>query len=173
MNTAIDFFSPKSRKIRRIEKSMQKAESYDEWLEIARSLDDVNGTTFWKNVDQTNLYDFNSIRTRIDKLRSLRANRDDHGLLFALNEGIHGNMGGMGKPVLHTRAMVGTKKLIEDYVQEISHSLQHLADLDSSVIPDEEKHDFFQRASHCYGRSALLAGFAHQGSAPLNPFQPD
>ena len=53
--------------------------------------------------DQTDLYDYLTIRTRIDKLRSLRANHDDHGLLFALNEGIHGNMGGMGNFTLTTQ----------------------------------------------------------------------
>ena len=34
---------------------------------------------------------------RLDRLRSMRAKHDYQGLLFNLNEGIHGNMGGMGK----------------------------------------------------------------------------
>jgi NTE family protein len=65
-------------------------------------------------------------------------------------------MGGMGKAELYQHAKYGTKCLIEDYVAEIVDALKHIAALDDSEISHEEKLDFFHRASHCYGRTALM-----------------
>jgi NTE family protein len=89
-------------------------------------------------------------------LQSLRARHDNRGLLFTLNEGIHGNMGGMGKSALYERAMSGTKRLIVDYVDEIVDALELLASPAVDDISFEEKLEFFRRARHCFGRSALM-----------------
>jgi NTE family protein len=109
------------------------------------------------------------IRLRLDTLRSLRARHDYHGLLFALNEGIHGNMAGMGRSSLYLRANFGTKRLIEQYIDEIDDSLRFLAELESDEISTQEKLNFFYRANICFGRSALMLsgggvlGFYHLG----------
>jgi predicted acylesterase/phospholipase RssA len=148
---------------------MDTAECYADWLDAAREHDEVSGMQRWREVDQTPLYDYNSIRRRLDRLRSLRARHDDVGLLFTLNEGIHGNMGGMGSSKLQHKARAGTKKLIEDYVDEIVHALNHIAELDTDKISLADKLDFFYRANHCYGRTALMLsgggvlGFYHLG----------
>jgi TAG lipase/steryl ester hydrolase/phospholipase A2/LPA acyltransferase len=159
----------KNRRLKQLQRQMDRAENYAEWLDAAQEHDEVSGQRRWREVDQTPLYDYNSIRRRLDRLRSLRARHDDVGLLFTLNEGIHGNMGGMGNSKLHQEAMAGTKTLIEDYVDEIVHALNHLAELDDEQISLREKLDFFYRANHCYGRSALMLsgggvlGFYHLG----------
>ncbi|MGD1935438.1 MAG: DUF3336 domain-containing protein [Candidatus Phaeomarinobacter sp.] len=140
----------------KIEEAMANAETHAEWAEAALDHDDKTGMDRWKRMDQTRLYDHVEIRSRLDRLRELRARHDDVGLLFALNEGIHGNMGGMGKGVLYTRAKFGTKKLINDYVNEITSALDHIAALDTDEISLEDKIDFFRRASHCFGRTALM-----------------
>ncbi len=156
MNNSFNRYSKKSRQLKRIEKAMENAESYDEWKILALEHDELSGAEEWKQADPSSLYDYNNIRTRLEKLRSLKASKNDRGLLFALNEGIHGNMGGMGKPVLYGRAKLGTKKLIADYVQEISSALSYFSPKRFKGIPFKERQDFFMRASHCYGRSALM-----------------
>lgn len=60
----------------------------------------------------------------------------------------------MGAERLYQKARFGTKKLIEAYVAEVVAALDKIAA--SRSIPREEKRDFFRRAQHCYGRSALL-----------------
>src|SRR3546814_12704023 len=60
----------------------------------------------------------------------------------------------MGHERLYQKARFGTKRLVEDYVAEVVASLDKIAT--SRGIPREEKRDFFRRAQHCYGRSALL-----------------
>lgn len=135
---------------------MARAETYDVWCEAAQDYDELSGAQRWKRVDHTKLYDSSQIRLRLDEIRRHRKHQDNHALMFALNEGIHGNMGGMGKAALYRPAKLGTKCLIEDYVSEIADALEHLAQLDTSIISREEKLDFFHRARHSYGRTALM-----------------
>lgn len=156
MNIKTPYYRRNARKLRQLENEMDHAKTYVQWKAFAIKHDNLSGAEKWKNTTQTKLYDFNSIRTRTDNLRKHRENKDDFGILFALNEGVHGNMAGMGKPILYTKAKFGTKKLIEDYIQEISNSLLHLASDEHKQVPLEKRFEFFRRASHSYGRSALM-----------------
>ncbi len=152
-----------------LDKAMATATHYDEWRAAAIAHDEQSGMAKWRETEQTDLYDHSQIRLRLDRLRNLRARGDFQGLLFALNEGIHGNMGGMGKSALYRKARFGTKRLIEDYIAEIDSSLKILAELDDDIIPAQEKIEFFYRANVCFGRSALMLsgggvmGFLHLG----------
>ena len=145
-----------AKRLKKLEAAMDEATSYDEWQQAAIAHDEESGAARWRRIDRSTRYDFVSIRARLDHLRNMRARQDDVGLLFALNEGIHGNMGGMGSAPLYGKAKFGTKTLIEDYVEEIALALEHLADPATDSISFEDKLDFFQRASHCFGRSALM-----------------
>ncbi|MBT8140505.1 MAG: DUF3336 domain-containing protein [Gammaproteobacteria bacterium] len=141
---------------KKYERSMNNAETYEEWLEAATNHDKATGAHRWRVMDQTRRYDYVSIRIRLDRLRAMRARHDNRGLLFTLNEGIHGNMAGMGHPRLYTKAKSGTKTLIVDYVEEIVDSLRYLASQTVTDISFEEKIEFFRRAQHCFGCSALM-----------------
>ena len=141
---------------RKLEQAMDRAENYDEWKEAAQAFDTAKGFDRWRSKDTSTQYDNVSIRIRLDRLRALRARHDNRGLLFTLNEGIHGNMGGMGKSGLYDRATFGTKQLIVDYVDEIVDALELLASPIVDDISFEEKLEFFRRAHHCFGRSALM-----------------
>jgi len=143
-------------RLKKLEEAMDSAENYEDWRQAAIEHDEASGAEHWKASDRSSRYDYVSIRTRLDHLRNLRDGQDDRGLLFTLNEGIHGNMGGMGASPLYGKAKFGTKKLIDEYVEEIATALEHLANPDVDSIGFEEKLDFFQRASHCFGRSALM-----------------
>lgn len=133
---------------------LARASDYAAWSKAAREHDRKSGLQAWRDADDSKYFDSNAIRARLEKLRKLSAADDVKGLLFVLNEGIHGNIDGMGHERLYQKARFGTKKLIEDYVAEVVASLNKIAT--SRGIPREEKRDFFRRAQHCYGRSALL-----------------
>lgn len=139
-----------------LERKMDKAQSYKEWSDAAKAHDARTGLDKWKKKDETRRYDYKSIRKRVDLLKSLRRANDNHGLLFALNEGIHGNLGGMGRADLYEQAKFGTKRLIDEYSKEVSRCLEHLAKPRLKGVSVEEKVDFFHRAQHCFGRSAFL-----------------
>lgn len=145
-----------SLKRERLKRELRDVNSYAEWKQLAIELDKANGLEAWKRNDVSHEFDHVEIRRRLDKLRKYRLGGDDHALLFTLNEGIHGNMGGMGNPELYNHALFGTKDVIVDYVEEIEASLLHILNSEDATITVEEKVDFFSRASHCFGRSALM-----------------
>lgn len=135
---------------------MTQANSYNEWREAAIERDRKSGMLAWRQAESSRLYDYRSIRNRLTKISEKRASGDSKGLLFALNEGIHGNMAGMGNALLYKRAAFGTKFLIDEYTTEVGEALSYLASDDVTNISLAQKADFFQRASHCFGRSALM-----------------
>ena len=139
-----------------LKRSFRQATSYEEWKATARAYDQYNGLDRWRKKDATKQYDYVSIRARLDRLQSLKARHDIKGLLYALNEGVHGNMGGMGKAGLYGYARSGTKSLVENYIEEIVDTLDVLANDASGEISEEEKLEFFRRVSHCFGRSAFM-----------------
>ncbi len=158
-----------SAELQRLEKQMERATTYEEWRSAAASYDDLSGWAIWKQRDKTALYDYETIRERYELICKRREEGDWHGLVFALNEGVHGNMGGMGSAALHSRSLLGTKKLIEDYVNEICEALQDIAEVDEKIISRAKKIDLFHRASDCFGRSAMMLsgggslGYFHLG----------
>jgi len=141
----------------RLERLLRRAENYDDWFSVAQEHDIHSGAASWRAEPASKFYDYQNIQARLDELRSLRAEKDDVGLLFALNEGIHGNQGGMGKAELYEKSSIGTKQLISDYVDEIVDALNHIHTSDAcAAISKQDKVDFFHRAHLCFGRSALM-----------------
>lgn len=143
-------------KLRKLERQMAGASDYASWYEYASRHDQESGKEKWKSEEHSGLFDSVEVKTRRDILRSLLNEDNRSELLYVLNEGIHGNMGRMGRPILYDQAKIGTKQIIEDYVNCIVEALQRVADADEAEINFAEKLDFFRRASHCYGRSALM-----------------
>lgn len=142
--------------LRQINQRMAAATQYQAWLNAAIEHDRISGMQRWREKEDSSQYDSAEIRIRYDRLRELIDEGNTAELLYALNEGIHGNMGGMGKPILYNQARSGTKVLIDEYVNVIVEALHCIADAAEGEISMVEKVDFFRRASHCYGRSALM-----------------
>jgi len=135
---------------------MAAAESYEEWRAAAIAHDKKSGVARWKSSDESKHFDYKSIRRRLRRLRRLRAAGNPAAVLFALNEGIHGNIDGMGRRALYGKSKFATKKLIIDYVDEVVSALEMLASDEADDIPLDERLDFFRRARHCYGCSAFM-----------------
>lgn len=133
---------------------LERARTWAHWRAAAADFDELAGNDRWRTQEDSSLYDSAELRVRHDRLRELIAAGNVHELLYVLNEGIHGNLCGMGRPVLYNRALSGTKVLIDDYVNAVVEALRVIEA--SADIPFAEKIDFFRRASHCYGRSALM-----------------
>lgn len=147
-------------------RDLERAKNYQEWAHLAQSLDEKSGQFAWRGDEADSRYDHKRIRERLDILRAERENGDAQELLFALNEGIHGNLGGIANPRLYNQCLFGTKHLIEEYTLEVTRALDYIADVEDRVIPFEERLAFFRRASHCYGRTALMLS----GAGSRTPF---
>lgn len=149
-------YAGKSRAARELDAAIARAESFTQWQALAEAHDHQTGRDAWREKADSPLYDDASINTRLQRLRKLRKRGDDNGLLFALSEGIHGNMAGMGNPKLYSKARSGTKLLITEYIDEICDALEYLSPRRFKGISWADRIEFFQIASHCYGRSALM-----------------
>lgn len=141
---------------KRLEADMAAAETYDEWKAAATAHDKKSGVERWVKSDESKHFDYASIRRRLRRLRRLKGKKDYAGVLFALNEGLHGNIDGMGSSALYGKSKFSTKKLIVDYVDEVTDALELLASSKAKGIPLDERLDFFRRAHHCYGCTALM-----------------
>ena len=141
---------------KQLEADMEAAKSYAEWKAAAIAHDKKSGVSQWRTSDESKHFDYVSIRRRLRRLRGLKAKKDYAGLLFALNEGVHGNIDSMGSSALYGKTKFSTKKLIVDYVDEVVTALDILASDAADDIPLAERLDFFRRAQHCYGFSALM-----------------
>jgi len=113
---------------------MSEARNYDEWKSAALAHDERTGAAQWRGVDESRRYDYRVIRYRLDEIRAVKASGDPHQVLYYLNEGIHGNMGGMGSRNLYKRAKFGTKDLVTEYIGELSGALDLVADVDDNTI---------------------------------------
>lgn len=113
-----------SRRLRVLERAMTVAESYPQWRQLAAEHDRTSGAERWKQREDGRLCDARQIRARHDRLAAFCAAGDLEQVLFALNEGVHGNMGGMGRATLYQRSLLGTKTLIENYVALICTALR-------------------------------------------------
>lgn len=137
-------------------RAMANATHYDEWLALANRHDEISGLYQWRAVERTRLYDYAEIRRRKSRIDTLLHSGDVSALLRHLNEGVHGNMGGMGDARLYHRSKVGTKHLIEEYIASLTEAFELISKDPRQGLKQNEKTDFLRRASHCYGRSALM-----------------
>jgi hypothetical protein len=163
-----------SRKLKKLEKQMENAGSYSEWTEAAIAHDELSGAKRWRDIDQSRQYDYTEIRMRLDRLRSLRVRNDHHGLLFTLNEGIHGNMGGMGRsPSIAAPSSAPSASSSSTSPRSTTRCVFLRISI-RTIIDVQQKMDFFYRANICFGRSALmLSGGGVLGLLPPRRGQDD
>ena len=145
---------------------MFEAANYDEWYAAALELDRLEGRDLWRLKKESEKYDFRLIASRVTILRKLRRQKDYDRLMFRLREELHGNLGNMANPALYQEARGGTKKLINDYLDEVSASLRLLCESNVKRLPPMRKRRFLKRAARSFGRSALLLS----GGASLGLF---
>lgn len=145
---------------------LDEATSYAQWRDAALAHDERSGAASWRARDRSDRYDYKNIRFRLEELRRVRRGRDPHQLVFYFNEGIHGNMGGIGGPAMYRRAKFGTKDLITEYINELATGLRQIAAIDHRTFSTAKKVELFNRTAQCFGRSALMLS----GGGSLGPF---
>jgi TAG lipase/steryl ester hydrolase/phospholipase A2/LPA acyltransferase len=155
-----------NRTFRQSEKALATATSYAEWYEAALELDRHEGRDKWREELESDDYDYRLLASRITVLKELRHNRDADRTIFRLREELHGNLGNMANPALYQHARTGTKKLINEYLDEVCICLQLLSDSDTKALPPIRKRRFLKRAARSFGRSCLLLS----GGASLGMF---
>lgn len=156
-------------KLKALESDIANASSYKAFLEASLEHDALSGADEWREQESCNLYDYNLIRKRVNRIRDAKAKRDAAGLMFILHEGIHGNLGNIANPELHSFAKIGTKKLIEEFLEEVCSAMAFIFEAPDHEVDFYDKLAFFEETSHAYGQSCLMLsggaslGFFHVG----------
>lgn len=152
------------KKISELERAREHATTYTEWEQLGMELDALTGLDLWKLDNTSPDYNYELIHERLVHLRTLQEQGRTRELIRALREGLHHDLGNMGNPALYCRAYVGTKRLIEEYVDQVCTALAHVRDQPSSVVPYDEKLRFFEDTSRSFGQpSLMLSGGATLG----------
>lgn len=145
---------------------LEQAADYKTWREISLELDVLEGAEVWKQDDTSDDFDHLLIKERLSEMSTLRKAGDVQQLAFNLYEGLHGNIGNIANPALYSVARVGTKHLIEQYIEEVARCLDYLCVGGFPDFPEDQKLIFFKRNGSVFGRSALLLS----GGATLGMF---
>jgi len=153
-------------KYRHYEKALYEATNYEDWFTAALELDCLEGRDLWREEVESEEYDYRLLASRVSVLRKLRRQKDYDRLMFRLREELHGNLGNMANPALYQHARGGTKKLINQYLDEVSAALNLLCRSNVKRLPPMRKRRFLKRAARSFGRSALLLS----GGASLGLF---
>ncbi|HNA19987.1 MAG TPA: DUF3336 domain-containing protein, partial [Agitococcus sp.] len=130
-------------KVSLLRQALDEANTYEEWKEIALELDSVTGLDLWKLDNESEHYNHELIRDRLMNLRHLMRQKDDRQLMRALREGLYHDIGNIGNPLLYTYAHIGTKRLIEDYIDQVCSALNYICDANLEFLSLEQKLRFF------------------------------
>lgn len=115
----------------------QHATSYEDWLAAALRLDDLTHTTDWKAKEESTLYDYKLVREHTLSMRHARETKDYAQLLYLIRTAWVRNLGNMGNVNLYRHSHVGTKHLIDEYMEESKCALEELvyrSDLDDNYL---------------------------------------
>ncbi|KAJ1995050.1 Lipase 5 [Dimargaris cristalligena] len=133
---------------------LAQAASYREWAVAAEQLDRLEGNETWKAQPASPDYDYRLLQSHIEQLAAVRQAEDLPQLMFLVRTLLSRNVGHMGKPKLYTYTRIGTKRLIEEYIEEVVHALQCI--MDAEALSLDTKYTFFSHFRQAYGRTALL-----------------
>ncbi len=153
-------------RIKKLKSQLGTAESYEEWKSIALKIDEESGAQEWKFDNCSPYFDAEIIAHRLVLLKRYRLQKRTRDLMYILREGLTYDIANIAHPMLFTATYMGTKKIIEDYVEEVSESLAFIASTACQCLSLSEKIDFFQHCKKAYGQPALM----FSGGATLGLF---
>ncbi|KAF9428365.1 hypothetical protein BGZ94_002627 [Podila epigama] len=146
-----------------LRKDLRNASNYGNWKAAAERLDTFLKKDEWKNDPDFGYYDYHLLSKVNRNLHLAREADRIEELKDHLQGVVKSNFGGVENARLYSQTYHGTKKPIEEYVQEVTKSMETVTH--SSKLNDEEKRSFLKSIYKNYGRTALClsggAGFGY------------
>ncbi|KAI3635194.1 hypothetical protein MIR68_006760 [Amoeboaphelidium protococcarum] len=135
---------------------LQRAQTYDEWKQIAHHLDVIMNNGDYCNDPVSVDYDFRLISKRLSQLRKARQQNDVQMLIYRLRAGLLRNLGGITDVKLYQRSLLRTKKLIEEYIEEVLDSFRYVTTVRDPQLSFQSKLEFFADTRQSFGNTALI-----------------
>lgn len=138
---------------------LRQAETYEQWIQSAKLLDEHLNLVEWQHDARFAFYDYNGVSLLIDHLKQLRERGKDDELAIVLQGCVKYNFAGTQGSRLYSQMYYGTKDLVVEFIEELSASIQYLAQ--SHTISQETKRLSFSLFRRNFGEPALcLSGGA-------------
>ncbi|KAG7807602.1 hypothetical protein KL921_004360 [Ogataea angusta] len=161
--------------IRDLKRSLQTCTDFHEWEMITSEIDRLNGYDVWRQNFISKKYDYRLINERLHDLRLARIYKDPLKVMGILRSSVLRNFGGISNKQLYNKSYIGTKILIEDYIEEVLKCFQFIDEwqlrdqtMEQSYF-NQMKLDFFHDSRQTIGVTALilqggsLFGLCHLG----------
>ncbi|KAL0929649.1 nte family protein [Colletotrichum truncatum] len=139
---------------------MKDANTRKQWQEAAEELDILEENDLWKLDPYTGDYYPGLIEARLKELDDARTNCDTRAMMHLVRTALCRDLGGMGNVDLYRHSYVGTKQLIERYVDSAIQTIDGLVEKSQYALPEGMgQRDILESvlfARQSFGRSALL-----------------
>ncbi|CUM64696.1 uncharacterized protein PRCAT00002305001 [Priceomyces carsonii] len=132
------------------------AVTYNQWHSVSMKLDDLLDNNSWKEDPHSDAYDSNLIQTNLNEMKSAREAKDFKLLLYLIRTKWIRNLGNMGDISLYRHSHFGTKKLIEEYIDECIRSLDYLIYDKEVTLDDHYLLGMLIQTRKNIGRTALV-----------------
>lgn len=126
-----------------LRRKMHEASTYQEWAQLAKELDVVVGNEKWKTDKRSPFFDHVLIDQKTKLFANLMESNDADGLIWHLRKGLlrvrqmlvlflpyvilltrSQRQGGVGHSDLFSQTHVGTKYVVEEYIDQVCKSLR-------------------------------------------------
>jgi TAG lipase/steryl ester hydrolase/phospholipase A2/LPA acyltransferase len=153
--------------------TLPQATTLKEWETAAIELDRLEGNDEWKLDDSSveSEYRPDLIRAQLHALETARTNCDTSAMMYLIRTALSRDVGGTGNTDLYRHSYIGTKALIERYVDSAVRTIRTVVDKAAyqTELDPRELLEGMVYARQSFGRSALLLsggatfGMAHIG----------
>lgn len=135
---------------------LQVSTTYEQWFSAAERLDVIDKATIWKNNPTCPDYDHVLISDRLAQFKRARLANDYVAMLFLLHTSLSRNIGNICNKELFKHCRVGTKQIVEDFIEEVCIILELISEASEEHISHVDKINFYKKAQRSFGRTALL-----------------
>jgi len=136
-----------------------QATTLEEWRAAASELDQLEGNNRWKDEPFSSDYNADLIKARLRQLDDARISCDPDRMLFLIRTSLTRNLGEMGNIKMYKHCRVGTKYLIEKYIDSVLETITSLIEqthVQGDDISSRHALDQIVQTRQSFGRSALL-----------------
>lgn len=153
--------------------ALDTATSYEEWSRAALAIDSSSpAVVAWKADPRSPYFTQEKVLARIEDLARYRHETNVYELMYTLRSRQYRTQFNIGRAELYAHSLIGTKAMLEEYLDATIHALHFVKEMGMSGLPSNDglvisQRDvlaFMNETRHAYGRTALhLSGGAALG----------
>lgn len=146
----------KSQKIEILKQKQKDAKTYDQWFNILKMLDILTDREKWKKEEKSEFYDYQIVKESLSEMRKVRKEKKIKQLMYIIKNQWSRNFGNIDNYSLYEKSFVGTKSLIEEYIEECILCLEYLVNDQEEEISKEDVLRTLDQTRRKMGRTALV-----------------